>query len=289
MSGLRALGVRLSAALSFWLCAGAAWASSAPAAVTAQQMSILTGLGWLIALLILVGAAVIINLQRSARSLADASDAARERYYALPFGVPDGTVRGLVSIFVIVLGVAVLAVAGPLGVDSTEAITAFVSAVIAFYFVTREQDQNRAVLNNSINALQAAAQQLQTANAQIAQAASNVGAPMRKPGGGKIAGAPAPAIEPNDLALLVRDAVFAVFGERFGDDFDEETELGDDGFGFTDEYILIVYIDKIRERLKRDPRLGAISLLPVKRKADEILGGAVKDLIKAIVAAILKG
>lgn len=179
MLDLRKIGACAAAALAAWAPAPLVWAqeSGADAAatgdelnalveVTAAQMQILNGLGLLAGLMIVVFALLIFSLQSGARELADTNDA-KARYYALPFGVPEGTIRGIVSILIIVLGIAVLVVQGPLGIESSEAIASFVGAVIAFYFVTREQAQTRGAIEQSAEALRNATRSMRVASARL--------------------------------------------------------------------------------------------------------------------------
>lgn len=151
-----------------------AWAAASPneaaaSAISSDQMSILIGMGAILCLLVIISAALIVNLQAQARALASAHPELRERYYSLPFGVPEGTVRGLVSVLIIIMGIAILVVQGPLGIESTEAIAGFISAVIAFYFVTREQAATTGALRDSNAAMRAAASDVARANETLSR------------------------------------------------------------------------------------------------------------------------
>jgi len=117
-------------------------------------------MGALVTLMLVVGAALIWNLQTQTRELAKDHPELRDRYATLPFGVPEGTVRGLVSLMIIIVGLGVLIVQEPLGIESSEAVAGFISAVIAFYFVTREQAASNNALRSATSALQAATQGL---------------------------------------------------------------------------------------------------------------------------------
>ncbi|MGD2134047.1 MAG: hypothetical protein PVI23_14730 [Maricaulaceae bacterium] len=103
--------------------------------------------------LIIAGVAVLWHLQNKAQTIASQSDEARMRYLELPFGVPAGTVRGLAALLVIVLGLAVLVVQNQLGIESGEAVAGFITAVITFYFVTRQQTQTEEKIDRGAQAL----------------------------------------------------------------------------------------------------------------------------------------
>jgi hypothetical protein len=61
----------------------------------------------------------------------------------LPLGAPEGSVRALLSLFVVVFGFLVIAMQGYLGLSNTEAIAGFVGVVITFYFTARNSEQAR--------------------------------------------------------------------------------------------------------------------------------------------------
>lgn len=85
------------------------------------------GMAWLLAIL-------------SGRLLAEARASgapALARLTELPCGVPDGTIRALISCFIIIFGFLLIGLQKPLGLASAEALTGFIGAVISFYFVTR--------------------------------------------------------------------------------------------------------------------------------------------------------
>ena len=65
------------------------------------------------------------------------------RLTELPCGVPDGTIRALISCFIIIFGFLLIGLQKPLGLASAEALTGFIGAVISFYFVTRSGEQSR--------------------------------------------------------------------------------------------------------------------------------------------------
>ncbi len=65
------------------------------------------------------------------------------RLTELPCGVPDGTIRALISCFIIIFGFLLIGLQKPLGLASAEALTGFIGAVISFYFATRSGEQAR--------------------------------------------------------------------------------------------------------------------------------------------------
>lgn len=83
------------------------------------------------------------HVRREFWSRAAASDSSDWRAFLmqLPLGAPEGSVRALVSLFVIIFGFVVLATQRRLGLSNSEALSGFVGAVIAFYFASRGNDQ----------------------------------------------------------------------------------------------------------------------------------------------------
>ena len=71
----------------------------------------------------------------------DKSDKWRKYLMQLPLGAPEGSVRALITLFIIVFGLIVLALQNYLGLDNANAIAGFVGSVIAFYFAARNSDQ----------------------------------------------------------------------------------------------------------------------------------------------------
>jgi hypothetical protein len=59
----------------------------------------------------------------------------------LPLGAPAGTVRALISLYVVVFGLLVLVMQNRLGLTNVEAITGFIGVVITFYFTSRGHEQ----------------------------------------------------------------------------------------------------------------------------------------------------
>jgi hypothetical protein len=102
-------------------------------------------------LIFLVGAWLL--LARLARGLGAAPDA---RLAHLPLGVPEGSVRALLSVFIIVFGFLLLAFAGPLGLGAGEALTGFIGAVISFYFASRAGERSARAAEEAKEAAQQA-------------------------------------------------------------------------------------------------------------------------------------
>ena len=88
------------------------------------------------------------------------------RLMDLPLGVPEGSIRALVSLFIVVLGFLMLALAGPLGLTAGEALTGFIGSVISFYFATRSTERTA----QAAEAAQTAAQQATDAVSRAAEA-----------------------------------------------------------------------------------------------------------------------
>ncbi|CAB3748432.1 hypothetical protein LMG29542_00661 [Paraburkholderia humisilvae] len=65
----------------------------------------------------------------------------RKYLMQLPLGAPEGSVRALITLFIVVFGLIVLALQNYLGLDNANAIAGFVGSVIAFYFAARNSDQ----------------------------------------------------------------------------------------------------------------------------------------------------
>jgi hypothetical protein len=79
------------------------------------------------------------------------------RLLDLPLGAPEGSVRALLSIFIIVFGFLLLALSKPLGLTGGEALTGFIGAVISYYFAARTGEQARQVAENAADAASKAA------------------------------------------------------------------------------------------------------------------------------------
>ncbi|MFB9126788.1 hypothetical protein ACFFYR_27840 [Paraburkholderia dipogonis] len=67
----------------------------------------------------------------------------RDHLLQLPLGAPEGSIRALLSLFVVTFGIIALALQKYLDISSPEALTSFVTAVITFYFTSRASEQAR--------------------------------------------------------------------------------------------------------------------------------------------------
>lgn len=118
----------------------------------AQRQAVLVFVGMTIVFLI-ISTIVLLNLASHVREIfwkvasSSGPDAWRTYLVQLPLGVPEGSVRALVSIFVIVFGLVVLVMQKRFGLDNVEAISGFVGIVITFYFTTRGGDQTQKALD----------------------------------------------------------------------------------------------------------------------------------------------
>jgi hypothetical protein len=105
------------------------------------------GLGFLIFLFLAGSFGLVRFLANKAPRQTDAVDAANRsllsRWADLPLGAPDGSVRALLSMFIIVFGFYLLAFQKPLGMANGEALAGFIGAVISFYFVSRSNAEAR--------------------------------------------------------------------------------------------------------------------------------------------------
>ncbi|MBV9247759.1 MAG: hypothetical protein JO227_00735, partial [Acetobacteraceae bacterium] len=157
----------------------------------AEQSKALYILLWLTAAFVLVSAAAMIALTIFVRrsfwkQAAEGQDANWRTYLMqLPLGAPEGSVRALISIYVIVFGLLVLVMQRRLGLTSVEAITGFIGVVITFYFTARSNDQVQKVVATATEAAQKvtdsahqaisnAAQQVQNAHQALADATNKV-------------------------------------------------------------------------------------------------------------------
>lgn len=85
----------------------------------------------------------------------------------LPLGLPDGSIRAIISLFIVIVGFLVLALQKTLEVESAAAISGFIGAIISFYFATRNEAAAR---ENAAAANQAASQ----ANTALQEASKEV-------------------------------------------------------------------------------------------------------------------
>jgi hypothetical protein len=95
-------------------------------------------------------------------------DAWRTYLMQLPLGVPEGSVRALVSLFVIIFGLVVIVMQKQLGLENVEAISGFVGIVITFYFTARSGDQAQ----KAVDAAKEATARTTEANEGLRSAAS---------------------------------------------------------------------------------------------------------------------
>jgi hypothetical protein len=118
---------------------------------------------WIVAALLvlfLFGAGYLVHAlgrgMQAQRAAEDESLAAR--LAELPLGAPEGTVRALLSVFIIVFGFLLLAFSRQLDLGSGEALTGFMGAVISFYFASRSQEGSRQVASAAASAAQRASE-----------------------------------------------------------------------------------------------------------------------------------
>jgi hypothetical protein len=77
----------------------------------------------------------------------------------LPLGAPEGSVRALLSLFVVVFGIVVIALQHYLGLSNVDAIAGFVGSVITFYFTARSSEQARKAAQQTQETLSATVSQ----------------------------------------------------------------------------------------------------------------------------------
>jgi hypothetical protein len=163
--------------------------------------------------LFLIGAWVM--LRRLAEEMQAKAAAAPEadqprlatRLMELPLGVPEGSIRALLSIFIIVLGFLLLALQGPLGLGSGEALTGFIGAVISFYFAARTGEQARQVAETAADAARqaaGAADRATTAATDAGTAANTAATASTTLANSVQAGAVAPAATPEQQGIQSR-------------------------------------------------------------------------------------
>jgi hypothetical protein len=122
---------------------------------------------WLTGVFILLGSAALVILaimvQRKYWGSSPDSDSNWRMYLMqLPLGAPEGSVRALVSMYVIVFGFLVLVMQNQLGLSNVDAIAGFVGIVITFYFTSRTNDQATKAVNSAVDAANKATTQAQT-------------------------------------------------------------------------------------------------------------------------------
>ncbi|HEV7263944.1 MAG TPA: hypothetical protein VGN83_03370 [Falsiroseomonas sp.] len=131
------------------------------------------------------------------------------RFFDLPLGAPEGSVRALVSIFIIVFGFLLLALQGPLGLRATEAVTGFLGTVITFYFASRTTEQSRQIVEGAKQAVEratTAAENAGTAANNASAAATDAGSAARNAAGSTLAGAGGATPEQQARIATLRDA-----------------------------------------------------------------------------------
>ncbi|WP_313539884.1 hypothetical protein [Sphingomonas sp.] len=84
----------------------------------------------------------------------------------LPLGLPDGSIRAIISLFIVIVGFLVLAFQKTLEVESATAIAGFVGAIISFYFATRNEAAATQAASQANAALQEASKEAIRASTQ---------------------------------------------------------------------------------------------------------------------------
>lgn len=120
----------------------------------ANRTNALIGLGAAF-LLFLFGSGLLVywlanRIVRAPRDPVGPTGLAPPSLATLPLGMPEGSIRALLSIFVIVFGFAIVVLQETLGLRNAEAITGFIGAVIAFYFATRSEAAARESADKAI-------------------------------------------------------------------------------------------------------------------------------------------
>jgi hypothetical protein len=132
----------------------------------------------LTAAFVLISAIVVLVLSGRIRqafyrlAATDADGGWRTYLMQLPLGAPEGSVRALLSMFVVIFGLLVLVMQKRLGLDNVDAVAGFVGIVITFYFTARTNDQAQKAVgaamqtaNDAANAAKDSAQK--TADAMV--------------------------------------------------------------------------------------------------------------------------
>lgn len=143
-----------------------------------QTIMILAGLTGAFALCSMV---VFVLLARSVRGILIAhgqtvGSEGWKTYLNMPLGVPDGSVRALVSLFVIIFGLVVLVLQKQIGVSNVEAISGFIGIVITFYFTARSGNEAQKVADAAQAAATTTQEVVRAAVARSNEVASNAAA-----------------------------------------------------------------------------------------------------------------
>jgi len=112
------------------------------------------------------------------------------RWFDMPLGAPEGTVRALLSIFIVVFGFLLLAFQDRLGIGNGEALAGFIGAVISFYFVTRTTEQTHQVAQTAQETLRRAGEAVSKAG-EAASTAREAADTARTVTAGEVQSAPA--------------------------------------------------------------------------------------------------
>jgi hypothetical protein len=156
---------RLAAAMAIspLLLPGIAWGQDGATRTGIGSGAFQAGIAVIFVLLLfLIGAWIMLRrLAQEMQSKAAGADAGGRslsgKLFDLPLGVPEGSIRALLSIFIVVFGFLLLALQGPLGLGAGEALTGFIGAVISFYFAARSGERAAQVAENAADAANKAA------------------------------------------------------------------------------------------------------------------------------------
>ncbi len=94
-------------------------------------------------------------------------DTWRNYLMQLPLGAPEGSIRGLISFYVIVFGLLVLIFQNQLGLQNVEVVAGFIGIVITFYFTARNADQANKAVSTAVDAANKATAQVQDTVTQV--------------------------------------------------------------------------------------------------------------------------
>lgn len=130
---------------------------------------------------VLISTAVILvlsaNVRRSFYGPAadkDADGTWRTYLMQLPLGAPEGSIRALLSMYVVIFGLLVLVMQRRLGLQSVDAIAGFVGIVITFYFTARTNDQAQKAVGAAVQAANDATTAAKTSADKAASAVAGV-------------------------------------------------------------------------------------------------------------------